>query len=405
MTQFRLDRLSFFMKIAFVGSLPAAAVLPHEFIREKDRLGNHPAPWIQGLLPSLARRSGLKLRVMLVQRAILRPCMAERDGVEYEGVPYPFPERFNFRALHLPKSLVMKAALERFEPDLVHAFGMETGSATIALRSGFPVSCFIQGISEKLFPHYSARPLGDVMAERWCEARAVRRIRWFVAETEFARKWAISKNSTAEVALIPHPLRQEFLAGACPSYQKQIISVGGLDGRKGMDTVIKAFARTKTAGARLCIVGSGPLEAQLKELSASLGLEERVEFTGTLDAKRVIERMNASSVLTIASRMDTSPNVVSEAHAMSLPVIGTRVGGIPEMIDEGIDGHLVDADDFDAMSMRMDRLLSDPEACRRMGEAGREKVRQLNSPDAVAQAHLEFFLGIQSDLKTITGKR
>ena len=393
------------MKIAFVGSLPAAAVLPHEFIREKDRLDNHPAPWIQGLLPTLAEQSGFKLRVVLVQRAILRPCLVERDGVQYEGVPCPFPERLNFRTLHVAKSLMMRTALTRFQPDLVHAFGMETGAATIALRSGFPVSCFIQGISEKLFPHYSPRPFGDVMAERWCEAHAVRRIRWFVAETEFARKWALKKNPTAEVALIPHPLRREFLTEAHPSYGKQIISVGGLDGRKGMDTVIKAFAKTKTPGTRLCIVGSGPLEVPLKDLSVSLGLAGRVEFAGTLDAKGVIERMNASAALTIASRMDTSPNVVSEAHAMSLPVIGTRVGGIPEMIEEGSDGHLVEVDDDATMALRMDSLLSDPEACRRMGEAGREKVRHLNSPDAVAQAHLEFFHRIQSGLQAAKGKR
>jgi glycosyltransferase involved in cell wall biosynthesis len=109
--------------------------------------------------------------------------------------------------------------------------------------------------------------------------------------------------------------------------------------------------------------------------------------------------MNASTALAIGSRMDTSPNVVSEAHAIGLPVIGTRVGGIPEMIDEGTDGYVVDGDDAQAMGERMDRLLSDPETCRRMGEAGREKVRLLNSPAAVAQAHVDFFQTIREELR------
>ena len=387
------------MRIAFIGSLPAAAVLPEEFVREKNRGGNHPAPWIRGLLPALAELSGFKLRVVLVQRAILRPCLVERDGVEYEGIPYRFPERFNFTTLQAVKSIQARSALKRFQPDVVHAFGMETGSATIALGSGFPVSCFIQGMWEFLAPLIDGVPRADLAAGRWCESRAVARIRWFVAENEFARRWAVGRNPAARVTVIPHPLRLDFLAKAAPTYQPQIIAVGGLNRHKGMDTVIRAFAQVKLPGARLCIVGSGPLETTLRELAGSLGLANRVEFTGTLETDQVIARMNGSTALAIGSRMDTSPNVISEAHAIGLPVIGTRVGGIPEMIDEGTNGYVVDEGDAQAMGERMDRLLSDPETCRRMGEAGREKVRILNSPAAVAQAHVDFFLKILEDLR------
>jgi glycosyltransferase involved in cell wall biosynthesis len=387
------------MKIAFIGSLPAAAVLPEEFVREKDRGGNHPAPWIVALLPALAAISGFKLRMVLVQRGILSHCLIERDGVEFEGIPYPMPERFAGRFLHLPKALLARRALQRFQPDLVHAFGMETGSATIAMCSGFPVSCFIQGMWELLAPLKDGVPRGEIVTGRWCESVAVARIRWFVAENEFARQWAVGRNPAARVTVIPHPLRQDFLVNAAPTYLPQIITVGGLNRHKGMDTVIRAFAQMKAPSARLCIVGSGPLDASLKELAGALGLAERVEFTGALETDQVIERMNASTALVIGSRMDTSPNVVSEAHAIGLPVIGTRVGGIPEMIDEGTNGYVVDGDDAQAMGERMGRLLSDPETCRRMGEAGREKVRILNSPAAVAQAHVDFFLKIREELR------
>lgn len=386
------------MKIAFIGSMPAAGVFPEEFIRFKYRGNSHPAPWIVALLPALAKVSGFKLRVILIQHAILRHCLVEVDGVEYEGIPYWLPERFNFRLLQIPKSIQARLALKRYGPDVVHAFGMETGAAMIALRSGFPVSCFIQGISEKYHLYYSRRPFGDVTAERWSEARAVRRIRWFVGETEFAQKWALGWNPHARVALIPHPLRPEFLLNAAPTYEPQILSVGGLDRRKGIDTIIKAFAKTKTSNSRLCIVGSGPLDAELKELSRKLGISDRVEFTGALNTESVIQRMNASCAFVIASRVDTSPNVLSEAHAIGLPVIGTQGGGIPEMIDEGVDGYIVGIEDFATMGLRMDQLLSDPDTCRKMGEAGREKVKLLNAPEIVAQAHLDFFKSIQTEL-------
>ncbi|MDA0768466.1 MAG: glycosyltransferase, partial [Verrucomicrobia bacterium] len=345
------------MRIAFVGSLPAAAVFPIELVREHYRRGNHPAPWVQGLLPALAATSGFKLRVILVQRAILRPCLVERDGVEYQGVPYHLPERSNIRLFHLPKSLVYRTALRQFQPDLVHAFGMETGSGTIALRSGFPVSCFVQGILEKLYPLFPPRALGEVAAERWCESRAVRRIRWFVAENEWAREWVLSCNPAARVTLIPHSLRNDFLAKAAPTYEKRVLSVGGLTRIKGMDTIIKAFARIKDKEAKLCLVGTGPLMQELKKLAQSLGVGERVEFTGNLDTERVIAQMNRASVFVVASRVDTSPNVLSEAHAIGLPVIGTKGGGIPEMIEEGLDGYQVEVDGFEEMALRMDHLL------------------------------------------------
>jgi glycosyltransferase involved in cell wall biosynthesis len=116
-----------------------------------------------------------------------------------------------------------------------------------------------------------------------------------------------------------------------------------------------------------------------------------VEFTGALERDQVIARMNQSSVFVIGARMDTSPNVVTEAHAIGLPVVGTRTGGIPEMIDEGRDGFLVDVDDVAVMAERMERLLSRPDEARALGAAGRAKVRRLNDPDAVAAAHAEYF--------------
>ncbi len=350
------------------------------------------------LLPELAKVSGFRLRVILIQRAIQRYCLVERDGIEYEGIPYRFPERFNSLTLHLAKSIQAYCALKRFQPDIVHAFGMETGSATIALHSGFPVSCFIQGISERYGPYSPHRSIRDLAAERFCEARAVKQIRWFVAETEFARRWVNQRNQSAYVSLIPHPLRADFLQKSAPTFQKQIIAVGALNERKGMDTVIKAFAHAKVSDGRLCLVGSGPKEIALRELAGALGINDRVEFAGSLATDHVIARMNESSALAIGSRVDTSPNVVSEAHGIGLPVIGTRAGGIPEMIDEGRDGCLVAVDDDQAMGLCMNKLLSDPEACRRMGKAGQEKVRFLNSPERIAQAHVEFFRKIQQDL-------
>ena len=89
--------------------------------------------------------------------------------------------------------------------------------------------------------------------------------------------------------------------------------------------------------------------------------------------------------------MDTSPNVITEAHAVGLPVIGTAAGGIPDMIDDGRDGFIVPIDGSEAMALRMEHLLSDPQRCEEMGRSGRKKVRELNDPVRVAEKHVDFY--------------
>lgn len=379
------------MKIGFIGNLPAASALPEKFIRPRNRTGNHPAPWMVALLPELARITGHQLRVFLPQRAVLKPIVVERDGVEYEGIPCRIPDRWTRNTLYYQKSLALRGALRRFSPDLLHAFGFETGSALIAVRSGIPVSCFIQGIAEFLEPYYGQRSMIDRKVGVWGEKKAIPHVRWMVAENEFAKKWALSRNPEAEVDVIPHPTREVFFAKAAPVYGHTILTVGGLDDRKGMDTLIRAFALVKTQEAQLVMVGGGSLREPLEDLAKELGIGGKVEFTGSLETPEVIARMNAARAFVIASRMDTSPNVVSEAHAIGLPVIGTRVGGIPEMIHEGEDGYLVERDDVAALADRMTLLLQDEALARRLGQAGRAKVRDMNGAVEVAEAHARFF--------------
>lgn len=380
-------------KIAFFGFMPPWSVFPSDNIRPQYRgKPAHPAPWMVALLPAIAALGKYEIRVFLAHRSILKPCIAEHEGVVYEGVPSPVPERFSRNTLYFQYSQVVKKPIRKFNPDLVHAFGFETGAALIALRTGYPVSCFIQGIAEDYFPYYiKSRTFIDRHVARWAERRAATRINYMVAETMYAKKWALRSNPDASVPIIPHPLRPDFHLHAKPKHSEVVLSVGTLDDRKGMDVIVKAFAMVESANARLVIVGGGRNRAGLEKLALDLGINDKVEFTGPLDTESVIDRMNDARCFVIASRVDTSPNVVTEAHAIGLPVIGTRGGGIPEMITDGVDGFNVDVDDYKAMAVKMGLLLEDKELARKMGMAGCDKVKVLNDPGRIAQAHAELF--------------
>jgi glycosyltransferase involved in cell wall biosynthesis len=386
------------MKIAFIGNLPPASIFPPNCLKGGRSGVEHPAPWMVALLPALRELTGFQLRVILCHRAILKRCLVENDGVEYLGIPNPIPARLGFKSLFYRHSLFTTPALREYRPDLVHAYGFETGNALVAIRSGFPVSAFIQGIAELLEPFSQNLDWIDRKSMVHVERQAVSKVRWAVAENEFAKRWMLSRNTDAMVDIIPHPTREVFFEKSAPIFGDSILTVGGLDRRKGMDTLISAFARVPSKAAKLVITGDGHLLPKLRELAASLGIESRVEFTGGLSTPDVIQRMNAARAFVIASRMDTSPNVVSEAHAIGLPVIGTRVGGIPEMIDEGEDGFLVDCDDTDTMAARIHTLLEDRDLARKLGAVGQTKVRTLNDSTRVAEAHVDFFQKIGKDL-------
>ena len=386
------------MKIAFLGNLPAATVLPEGAIRPSHRGVNHPAPWVAALLPALAKLTDYKLRVILPQRAVLKRTVVEHNGVEYEGLPMQFTERWNPQTFYAVRSIAAHRALKQYKPDLIHAYGMETGNATVALRTGLPVSCFIQGIIQRYFPYIEFTGKYRRRFQRRIEHSAVKKLRWLVAETEFAKEWVRENNPDAHVQIIPHPTRRDFFDKGVANGSKHVVSIGGIDNRKAMDIAVRAFKHIRDQDARLTIVGGGGGLQELRNLVEREGLSSRIELTGALPTEKVIEKLKSASIFTITSRMDTSPNVLSEAHALGLPVIGTRSGGIPEMIDDGVDGYLIDVDDVQALANRIDSLCVNPELGRKMGQVGREKVKILNDPDVIAKSHVDFFEHIRRDL-------
>ena len=144
------------------------------------------------------------------------------------------------------------------------------------------------------------------------------------------------------------------------------------------------------------MAGDGAVRPVLQRLAAELGIARRVDFLGHIGRPELLRHLERVRAVIVMSRMDTSPNVVTEAHAAGLPVLGTRAGGISEMVEEGRDGFLVKVDDVTALAGHMDRLLEDAPLCARLGENGRAKVRELNDSARIAEAHASFFHALKA---------
>ena len=127
--------------------------------------------------------------------------------------------------------------------------------------------------------------------------------------------------------------------------------------------------------------------------------EPGVELLGYLPksdpaaAARLQAAYEAADVFCLPTRFEPFGIVVLEAMFNGLPVVGARSWAMPDMVDEGVTGHVVDRDDVDALADRLLRLLTDPEAARRMGEAGRRRAHERFTWDAVARTMLAQIAG------------
>lgn len=157
------------------------------------------------------------------------------------------------------------------------------------------------------------------------------------------------------------------------------LCVANLRAEKNHDVLLEAFAdvHRNHPQARLNLVGAGPRRAELDTVVSRLGIEDAVTFTGAVDD--VWPHFAAADVFVLPSSFEPLGIVVMEAMAASLPVIATRVGGIPELVDEGTTGLLVNDGDALGLSSAMERLLAAPEERADMGERGRAVAEELHA--------------------------
>jgi glycosyltransferase involved in cell wall biosynthesis len=178
---------------------------------------------------------------------------------------------------------------------------------------------------------------------------------------------------------------------------KRILCAGQLFATKGVHNLLRAFQNVlvKIPSARLDIVGEGPEKESLEQLCASLQIQNAVMFHGKVPHKELTHYYSKANVVVLPSVIaDNCPLVVLEAMASSRPVIGSRIGGIPELILENETGLLFNPGDVDELSEKIIQLLLNPEKAEMMGRLGRELVEKEFS----AQKHIKRILDLYYSL-------
>ncbi len=281
--------------------------------------------------------------------------------------------------LRLPRRVARE--LRRFEPDAVIAQGaQETALALLArrlARSRTAVILDLHGDWRAPTRLYGSRarrlldPLADALARRALRhADAVRTISTYT--TELVRAEGIEPAAEFPAFMDLEP----FLANPVAPLPKapRALFVGVLERYKAFDILADAWHQVveSVPGAVLHVVGQGTLAPFAERLVEEL--PGRVEWSPSLTAEEVAIALDGSTLLVLPSRAEGMGRVLVEAACRGRAVVGSRIGGIPDVVADGVTGVLVPPDDARALAEALIRVLSDRALAERLGSEGRIRV-------------------------------
>ncbi len=176
-----------------------------------------------------------------------------------------------------------------------------------------------------------------------------------------------------------------------PSGRIRCIAVARLVERKGIADLLHAWCLLERDRFSLEIVGSGSAEAKFRELAESMGLDREVQFVGPMSREQVAERYRQVDLFTLPPLSEAFGNVFAEAMASGLPIVGTNVGGIPELVKDGVNGLLVRPGDCRALADAIARLASDETLRRNMAERNRADAERGLSWDLATDRYMQLY--------------
>jgi glycosyltransferase involved in cell wall biosynthesis len=154
-----------------------------------------------------------------------------------------------------------------------------------------------------------------------------------------------------------------------------ILFLGRMSATKGIFDLLAAVAKVRASGieATLSVCGDGDAEA-VRAAAAQLGIAQAVQLVGWVEGRAKEIEFSRATVFCLPSYHEGMPMSILEAMSAGLPVVSTRVGGIPEVITDGKEGLLVQSGDIDGLSDKLREIMTNPRLADQMGSAGRQKV-------------------------------
>jgi sugar transferase (PEP-CTERM/EpsH1 system associated) len=304
-------------------------------------------------------------------------------------------DKFRFPILKLSR------VLRRISPDIVHTRGWSSVDAISAARVA-QVPCVIHGEHGWEASDPEGRNRKRIFIRK-CLSPLVDR---FVTVSEDLKRW-LSQTvgiSARKITRIHNGVDiQRFSTGEREQARKllglddsvfTIGTVGRLDPVKDHESLLKAFAPIARSESPACllIAGDGPMRGEIQAMAVRLGIADKVKLLG--ERQDVPMVLKAFDVFTLTSIAEGISNTILEAMASGLPVVATRVGGNPELVEHGVTGQMTAARDVTALTDALRNYLYNPELRRGHGLNAWARAKQSFSLERMAAQYTDLYLGL-----------
>jgi glycosyltransferase involved in cell wall biosynthesis len=296
---------------------------------------------------------------------------------------------------------MIRQLIRAYTYDAIHVFfSLPTGALLPLLDlRGTPVVVSLRGSDVPGYDPHN-RPLQvahSLLAPltRWIWRRADR----VVAVCESLGRLALHTCPDLRYSVVPNGVDLSLFHPRTDSREPgpiRCLAVARLIERKGLGDLIRAMALLERGRFQLEIVGGGSDERVLRDLAAEHGLAEEVRFMGPLARAEVARRYRAADMFTLPSSAEAFGNVFAEALASGLPIVGSSIGGIPDLVEHGTNGLLVQTGNIEALAAAIRYLANDPELRQEMAQRNRAKAEANLEWSQVTRRYLATYEAIQN---------
>ena len=349
------------------------------------------------LISELIKRPDLDLHILSFNYDVSESSTSKRNGYTKYVLP---GARLGTVSAFWQDQRMLNVELDKIRPAIVHGQGAGH-DGILARRSHYPSVITIHGIMAEDLKHLATirQRARHYLLNRLSEHYCIRKAEHTILISQYVADY-FGDRIAGQVHFIPNPIAPSFFDLPRAEEPERVLFAGRVTPLKGILDLIRATATiARQQPVQLVLAGSledHQYEEQLRSEVRRLDIEDRVHFCGLLDAQSLRREFSQASMLVLPSYQETAPMVINEAMAAGLPVIASRVGGIPYQVRDGETGFLIDAGDVEALVERIGTLLSQPTLRESFGREAKALAEKGYRADNVANETIAVYQKVLS---------
>lgn len=355
------------MRVALVGPFPLHLGVPSGGVESA----------VSNLIDGLMSFEDMEIHAVTCSNVLRKYVHLEHNGVTYHYLPSL--GRLETLSLYVLDCRSVHRALREIDPDVVHAQdSLKYGY--ICLKTGYPMVMSIHCILWEECKYYSTTidRLRGIVTSLLVQRHCVKNARYLIQQTKYPEQY-LGHLTKGRIYSIANPVAEKFFDVGSEGEEGRLLYVGWVTPLKRLLDLIQALSkvRNRFPNVSLQVAGGTPDQEYLRltrEWITTHNLEDNIKFLGSLTQAELLEEYKKCALLALPSGEENSPMVIAEAMAVGKPVVATRVGGVPYLVDDGQTGFVVNVGDIDALASRILTILSDDELRSKMGKRAKEKA-------------------------------